>query len=166
MSKGAIANVSKSYIDSRASISTKDITRQYDLMTQAHSDYALAGGKQFDDELLQAYLLSSLPSAYENIKLNLRARTFDSVDTLFDALFSMCKQLEDDKFSDSATPGDRPPSTSRVMLPPGLHSPPGAGVQLNCQWQNLRSSSANREQEHCRHSPHLMSSVHASHLVS
>ena len=42
--KGAIANVSKSYIDSRATISTKDITRQYDLMTQAHSDYELAGG--------------------------------------------------------------------------------------------------------------------------
>jgi len=40
----ALARSTKSYIDARASVSCRDVTRQFDLMSQAHAEYVTAGG--------------------------------------------------------------------------------------------------------------------------
>ena len=73
----ALKRVQKSYISPGASVSVKDVSRQYDRMTEAHAEYTSAGGNAIDDEMLRSYLLSSLPSSYLQIKTVLRSSDID-----------------------------------------------------------------------------------------
>ena len=92
----ALKRVQKTYINPGAAVSVKDISRQYDRMTEAHSEYMAAGGNELDDELLQNALLQSLPASYLQIKTALRMQNHANFDALYTVLLQQVKQYEDD----------------------------------------------------------------------
>ena len=92
----ALKRVSKSYISPGSSVSVKDVTRQYDRMTEAHSEFTEAGGNPIDDELLRTYFMSALPASYQHIKTAIRTQDFDDFDALYTAFLVQVKQYEDD----------------------------------------------------------------------
>ena len=92
----ALKRVQKSYITPGAAVSVKDITRQYDRMTEAHAEYTDAGGNEIDDEMMRSYLLSALPAAYLQIKTVLRSGAAATFDELYNDLLKLVKQHEDD----------------------------------------------------------------------
>ena len=103
----ALVRATKSYIDTRASIACKDVTRQFDLMTQAHAEYVAAGGGALDEELLKSNFLSALPSAYNEVKMNIRTRlsSFEDLDSLYEAVMAMCKPIETESTRSSVGAG-------------------------------------------------------------
>lgn len=92
----ALKRVQKSYITPGSGISLKDATRQYDRMTEAHTEYTDAGGNELDDELLRTYFLSAFPPAYQPIKMAVRTQVFATFDELAQAFITQVKQAEDD----------------------------------------------------------------------
>ena len=92
----ALKRVQRSYISPGSAVSVKDISKQYDRMTEAHSEYVAAGGNELDDELLQTSLLSALPASYLQIKTALRTQVHGSFDDLYTELLKQVKQYEDD----------------------------------------------------------------------
>lgn len=92
----ALKRVQKSYISPGAGVSLKDVTRQLDRMTEAHSEYTEAGGNELDDELLRTSFFSALPSSYQQIKTAIRTMTFTDFDEMTAAFLTQVKQYEDD----------------------------------------------------------------------
>ena len=92
----ALKRAQKSYILPGAGVSVKDVTKQYDSMTLAHSEYMDAGGNELDDELLRSCFLSALPASYQAIKAAIRTQIFDTFDDLYSTILVQVKQYEDD----------------------------------------------------------------------
>ena len=92
----ALKRAQKSYILPGAGVSVRDVTKQYDSMTLAHSEYMDAGGNELDDELLRSCFLSALPASYQAIKAAIRMQSFDTFDDLYSTVLVQVKQFEDD----------------------------------------------------------------------
>ena len=97
----AMMRIYKSYISPQSEPSTKDVSRQYDMMTAAHIEYTSAGGADLDDEMLRTLFLSALPntSSYQNIKLLVKSNNvnYNDFSELYDATLNMVKGVEDDE---------------------------------------------------------------------
>lgn len=92
----ALKRVAGRYIDPGSGISLKDATRQYDKMTEAHTEFTDAGGTAIDDELLRTYFFNALPVAYQPIKMAIRTKTYANFDEMVDAFMVQVKAAEDD----------------------------------------------------------------------
>ena len=91
----ALKRVAGKYIDAGSGISLKDATRQYDKMTEAHTEFTDAGGAPIADELLRTYFFNALPAAYQPIKMAIRTKEYESFDDMVDAFMVQVKAAED-----------------------------------------------------------------------
>ena len=91
----ALSRIMKSYISPGAAPSTKDISRQFEMMMAAHAEYESAGGAPLDDELLRAYFFNSLPNTYDTPRMLVKNDndSYADLSAVYDAFLGLVKGM-------------------------------------------------------------------------
>ena len=127
----ATARMQRSFIDSRATMSTDDLAMQYNEMSQAVADLVTSGGQCPEGKYLISLLENALPASYAQVRQMLRYQRHDDFEEYYQDILEQVKaevksvaQPAMGAFSASGRPNPGSSNDGDTGAPRGLGSNP------------------------------------------
>ena len=150
----ATARMQRSFIDSRATMSTDDLAMQYNEMSQAVADLVTSGGQRPEGKYLISLLENALPASYAQVRQMLRYQKHDDFEEYYQDILEQVKaevksvaQPAMGAFSASGRPNPGGSNSGDTGAPRGL----GSNPCFNCGSMQHTRDKCPKDKVKCTH---------------